>query len=76
VPAFLYNHTVPGDDWVVTVDVVKVPGKKWSDDRKYKYRKKMLLNRMQKKYPMFADEMCQQALQEKPEYYGLEKSGG
>ena len=42
----------------------------WPQERLIRYRRSRLRNRIEKKYPLFANEFFQEALERKPEYYG------
>ena len=46
-------------------------GRKLSDEAKYRIRRKRLVRRITRKYPLFADQFIRDALLLKPEYYGL-----
>lgn len=62
---------VLGSGYAVYCDAVQKPIKHWSNERLFAYRRKRLEKRVRKKYPLFAEQMIADALQAKPDYYGV-----
>jgi hypothetical protein len=61
-----------GSGWVIAFDMTPVKRKRWSLEAKQRVRRKRLRARLEKRYPMFADEFEQEAYKRKPEYYGVD----
>jgi hypothetical protein len=60
-----------GQGWSIFYQHIPHPIKRWSPERTFKYRRDRLALRIRKKYPMFAEQLIQEAMQKKPDYYGL-----
>lgn len=59
----------PGDGYCVCWRAISEPMKQLSKETLAGIRKKRITRRMQKKYPLFAEEMIKKAINENPEYY-------
>ncbi len=64
-----------GSGWTTSATFVPHPVKSWSPERRFKYRRQMLENRIRKKYPLFAERFIEEAMRQRPEYYGLAPEG-
>jgi hypothetical protein len=71
LPAEIEKLHELGDGYTVAVAAILPEPKRWTPERKFAYRRRMLENRMRKKYPMFSDQYIQEVLTKKPAYFGL-----
>ena len=59
-----------GSDWVICFSWAIKEGTKWSLEAKQRVRRSRLRKRLEKKWPMFADQFFQEVIQRKPDHYG------
>jgi hypothetical protein len=57
--------------WSLAVGFIEAPRRELPLASKQSMRRKRLKTRLEKKYPLFADQFYEEALAEKPEYYGV-----
>jgi len=60
-----------GSGWFICFSWTRKEGTKWSLEAKQRVRRSRLQRRIERKYPMFAEEFIQEAYKRKPEYYGM-----
>ncbi len=65
-----------GTGWAHCVGFVMPPRRELPLASKQSIRRKRLKARLEKKYPLFADQFYDEALQARPEYYGAANAGG
>jgi len=70
-PEELRRLHVLGSGYALYCDSVPVPIQHWSPERLFAYRRKRLERRIRKKYPLFAEQMIEEAMRAKPDYYGV-----
>lgn len=66
--AFTELHTI-GDGYSIYITSVSTPTKRYSKDTLAVIRKKRIMRRITKKYPLFADQLIASEIEKKPEYY-------
>jgi len=59
----------PGDGYCVCFQAICEPVREMSQEKLAVIRKKRLVRRMEKKYPLFAQEMIDQEISRNPDYY-------
>jgi hypothetical protein len=57
--------------WCVYVSAIHQSQRQVSDETKFRRRRQNLMRRIRRRYPLFAEQMIREALERKPEYYGL-----
>jgi len=57
--------------WDIYVSVINPAQRQASDEARFRRRRQNLVRRMRRRYPLFAEQMIREALERKPEYYGL-----
>jgi len=57
--------------WSVYVSVTEQARRQVSDEARFRRRRQNLVRRIRRRYPLFAEQMIREALERKPEYYGL-----
>ena len=62
-----------GGRWSVTTWCDAVQVRRWTDEQRYARRRLNLRRRLERRYPLFVDELYEQALAERPEYYGVKR---
>ncbi|WP_312775308.1 theronine dehydrogenase [Atlantibacter hermannii] len=69
-PDVIMSRFVPGSGYAVTLDFTGgKPVKRWSAERKAAARRRNLERRVRKHAPLFADELIDRQLAERPEYF-------
>lgn len=73
-PEELQKLLTLGDGYCISVSALSTPTKVWSPERKIKNRNRLLRSRMEKKFPLFAEQFIEEEVKRKPKYY-LEGKG-
>jgi len=60
-----------GGGWSVTTWCEATQSRRWTDEQRYARRRLNLRRRLERRYPMFAEQLYVEALTERPEYYGI-----
>jgi len=68
-PNELKGLTKLGDGYGISVTALSAPQKEWTIERKIKNRNRLLRSRIERKYPMFADQFVEAEIKRKPEYF-------
>lgn len=63
-----------GSGWAHYISFIEEEPRRLSLASKQSLRRKRLKSRLEKKHPLFADQFYEEALAEKPEYYGATRS--
>ena len=59
-----------GSGWFICFSWTRKEGTKWSLEAKQRVRRSRLRKRIEKKWPMFADQFFQEIIERKPDHYG------
>ncbi len=69
-PLIVSSLWKPGAGYAICIDFPPPgPVRRWSDERKAAARRRNLARRVQKKAPLFADELINRELKARPEYF-------
>lgn len=69
-PEAIMSRFVPGSGYAVTLDFTEIkPVKRWSEERKAAARRRNLERRVRKHAPLFADELIERQIAERPDYF-------
>ena len=69
IPQVLMDLHKPGCGFCVSVRAISPPGKGLGPETLASVRRKRLRRRLEKKYPLFADQMFDEAINERPAYF-------
>lgn len=70
IPASIMALFVSGGDYAVSLDFLTVKTiRRWSPERKAQARQRNLERRVAKAAPLFADELIERQLENRPDYY-------
>jgi len=75
-PGELMDQKVPGDGWALSWELIsQKPIRRWSPEAKARARLRNLRQRIEKKFPLFAEDFIAAAISKRPEYYSPEHIG-
>ena len=76
-PAELLEQKVPGDGWALCWELVsQKPIRRWSPEAKARVRQQNLRRRIEKKFPLFAEDFIAAELAARPDYFSAKDAGG
>ena len=69
-PAELLDRKTPGDGWALCWELVSQrPIRRWSQEARARVRQNNLRRRMEKKYPLFAEDFIAAEIASRPDYF-------
>lgn len=69
-PPEILDQKVPGDGWSLCWELVsQKPVRRWSQEARAKVRQRNLRQRMEKKFPLFAEDFIAAEIASRPDYF-------
>lgn len=69
-PAEILDQKVPGDGWALCWELVsQKPIRRWSQEARARVRQQNLRRRMEKKFPLFAEDFIVAEIASRPDYF-------